>query len=249
MIRCIIVDDEVHVRESLAKMLDMFCPTVQIAGLANNIQVAKEMIEQEQPDMVFLDVEMPGGSGFDLLESLTSSNFQVVFTTAHAAYAIKAIKYAAMDYLLKPINIEELKMAVEKCQNSKQGQYLSEQVEVLKSNRRNEDFVFEKIALPTSDGMEFFNLKDIIRCEADRAYCKFHLIGNRKIHISKPMAEYHDILTQANFLKVHKSSIVNLDHVSKYHKGKGGELVMSDGSIVNVAVRRKEEVVNALKLA
>ena len=249
MIKCIIVDDEEHVRESLAKMLDMFCPTVQISGKANNIIIAKNLIQQEQPDLVFLDVEMPGGSGFDLLESIGDANFQVVFTTAHAAYAIKAIKYAAMDYLLKPINIEELKSAVHKCENTDKSNFLNQQVEVLKSNRKNEDFVFSKIALPTSDGMEFFNLTDIIRCEADRAYCKFHLVNNRKIHISKPMSEYHDILTQANFLKVHKSSIVNLDHVTKYLKGKGGELIMTDGAVVNVAVRRKEEVVNALKMA
>lgn len=249
MLSCIIVDDENHVRESLHKMLDMFCPNVTVVGQAPDIVVAKDLIKNQKPDIVFLDVEMPGGSGFDLLESIPEPDFQVIFTTAHAAYAIKAIKYAAMDYLLKPLNIEELKSAVHKCSSKTNSQFIEKQVEVLKSNRQNEDFVFSKIALPTNDGMEFFNLTDIIRCEADRAYCKFHLIGNRKIHISKPMAEYQDILTQANFIKVHKSSIVNIDHVTKYLKGKGGELVMSDGSLVNVAVRRKEEVINALKLA
>ncbi|MEX1003081.1 MAG: LytTR family DNA-binding domain-containing protein [Crocinitomicaceae bacterium] len=250
MITCVIVDDEEHVRSSLTKMLDMFCPNVRILGTAENISRAKELIEERQPNLVFLDVEMPGGSGFELLESLDNINFQVVFTTAHAAYAIKAIRYAAMDYLLKPINVDELKEAVNKCANSKTNpQALNQQVEVLKTNRRNENFVFSKIALPTAEGMEFFNLKDVIRCEADRAYCKFHLTDKKKIHISKPMSEYQEILTQGNFIKVHKSNIVNLSHVEKYIKGKGGQLVLTDGSLVNVAVRRKEAVVNALKIS
>jgi two-component system, LytTR family, response regulator len=249
MTSCIIVDDEEYVRESLHKLIDLFCPKVKILGLACDIITAQKLIDTKNPDIVFLDVEMPGGSGFELLESINEPDFQVVFTTAHAAYAIKAIKYAAMDYLLKPIDINELKAAVEKCESNSNNKYLQEQVEVLKSNRKNEDFIFSRIALPTNDGMEFFKLKDIVRCEADRAYCKFHLVDGRKIHISKPMSEYQEILTQAKFIKVHKSSIVNMEHILKYLKGKGGELVMTDGSLVNVAIRRKEDVIKALKLA
>lgn len=247
MITCVIVDDEKHVRESLTKMLEMFCPNVSIKGVATNIKEAKELILEKKPHLVFLDVEMPSGSGFDLLESLDKIDFKVVFTTAHAVYAIKAIKYAAMDYLLKPINVDELKDAVSKCaEHQLDTDAYQKQAEVLKSNRQAENFAFSKIALPTSDGIEFFDLEDIIRCEADRAYCKFHLTNNKKIHISKPMSEYEEILSQTNFLKVHKSNIVNLNHVVKYVKGKGGDLVMTDGTLVNVAVRRKDEVVQAL---
>ncbi|MBD3638237.1 MAG: response regulator transcription factor [Crocinitomicaceae bacterium] len=250
MISCVIVDDEKPVRESIAKMLEMFCPNVSIKGIASNIKEAKTLIEEKKPEMVFLDVEMPGGSGFDLLESLENTNFKVIFTTAHAVYAIKAIKYAAMDYLLKPINVEELKLAVNKCIESKSdNSSVQQQIDVLRTNRQDKEFNFSKIALPTADGMEFFDVKDIIRCEADRAYCKFHMVNNKKVHISKPMSEYQDILSQSNFLKVHKSNIVNLNHVVKYIKGKGGDLVMSDGSLVNVAVRRKDDVVQALGIS
>ncbi len=249
MINCIVVDDEDNVRDSLVKMLEMFCPTVKLLGTAANITEAKSLILRTNPDLVFLDVEMPGGSGFDLLQSYENVNFRVVFTTAHAAYAIKAIKYAAMDYLLKPISISELKDAVNKLENLPfKKELLDNQVNVLSSNMQDEQFKFTKIALPTPEGLEFFETGNIIRCEADRAYCLFYLDGKKKIHVSKPMSEYEDILSQANFLKVHKSSIVNLDHVRKYIKGKGGFLVMSDGTNVDVAMRRKDSVMQALNI-
>jgi two-component system LytT family response regulator len=231
-------------------MIEMFCPTVKIMGTAANIVQAKALIDETNPELVFLDVEMPGGSGFDLLQSLGNVNFRVVFTTAHAAYAIKAIKYAAMDYLLKPISIGELKGAINKLEEESQKKnQTNEQIGVLNSNWQNENFNFTRIALPTPEGLEFFETKNIVRCEADRAYCMFYLNDKRKIHISKSMSGYEDILTQANFLKVHKSSMVNLSHVKKYIKGKGGFLVMSDGSNVDVAMRRKDAVMQALKIS
>jgi len=250
MINCIVVDDEDNVRDSLVKMLQMFCPNVTIMGAAANILQAESLIHETSPDLVFLDIEMPGGSGFDLLQSLGEVNFRVVFTTAHAAYAIKAIKYAAMDYLLKPISISELKGAINKFEvESEKKNQTNEQIGVLNSNWKNENFNFTRIALPTTEGLEFFETKDIIKCEADRAYCMFYLENKRKIHISKSMSGYEDILAHANFIKVHKSSMVNLDHVKKYIKGKGGFLVMSDGSNVDVAMRRKDAVLEALKIS
>jgi two-component system LytT family response regulator len=248
MIRCIIVDDEINNREALDKMIDLYLPDAQIVAKASNIIEAKAAIEEHNPDLVFLDVEMPGGSGFELLESLEKTDFSVVFTTAHAAYAIKAIKYAAMDYLLKPLNLNELKIAVEKCISTKmEKSSLGEQIKVLKNNRQDDSFKFNKIALKSSEGMEFFDTKDIIRCEADRAYCSFHFVGGKKILISKSMSEYEDMLTQGNFMKVHKSNIVNLDHIVKYVRGKGGCLIMSDKSLVNVAIRRKEALMKVIQ--
>lgn len=248
MIRSIIVDDEVNNIETLKKMLDVYIPSVELVGEATNIKDAKKIIEEKEPHLIFLDVEMSGGNGFELLESLNKVNFNIVFTTAHAAYAIKAIKYAAMDYLLKPINLGELKVAVEKCANNETRHVLvHEQINVLRNNRQSEGFKFKKIALKSSDGLEFFDTKDVIRCEADRAYCNFHIVGGKSILVSKSMSEYEDILTQSNFIKVHKSNIVNIDHVVKYINGQGGYLVLSDKSQVSVAVRRKEEVLSTIE--
>jgi two-component system, LytTR family, response regulator len=247
MTTCIIVDDEINNSEALKKMLELYIPSVELIGIASNIVEAKELITNKNPNLVFLDVEMPGGNGFELLESLNNVNFHVVFTTAHAAYAIKAIKYAAMDYLLKPVNLMELKIAVEKCSaNLPKSFTMQQQIEVLKNNRMSEGFKFKKIALNSSEGLEFINTGDIIRCEADRAYCRFYLANGKSILVSKSMSEYEDILTQSDFLKVHKSNIVNLNHVVKYVRGKGGYLIMSDKSTVAVAVRRKEELMDVI---
>ncbi|MBN4071194.1 response regulator transcription factor [Crocinitomix catalasitica] len=247
MISSVIIDDEEVNRDTLRKLLDLFLPSVEVIGVASNITEAKLLIEEKKPDLIFLDVEMPGGSGFDLLESLEKTDFRVVFTTAHAIYAIKAIKYAAMDYLLKPIDLIELKSAVQKCIDlSQERTLLKKQIDVLKNNREGDNFTFNKIAVRAADGLEFIDAENIIRCEADRPYCKFYLVGNENIVVSQSISEYEDILTQGNFIKVHKSSIVNPAHVIKFIKGKGGSLVMSDDSVVKVAVSRKEELLRVL---
>lgn len=247
MYSCVIIDDEKHMRESLSKMIEMFCPTLKIKGVSQDIFEAETLINEVHPDLIFLDVEMPGGSGFDLLEKFNNIDFKVIFTTAHAAYAIKAIKYAAMDYLLKPINIDELKEAINKFSVSNhQNEFYQQQLNVLKNNRGKSDFDFSRIALPVADAIKFFDVSDIVYCEADRAYCKFHINDQKKILISKPMSEYEDILSQSNFIKVHKSYIINKSHVDKMLKGPDGGIVMSNGAIVPVAVRRKSDVAAAL---
>lgn len=250
MLKAIIVDDEEKNREGLAKMIDQFCHDVAVVGKAESASAAKKAIQEHQPDLVFLDIEMPGGNGFSLLEEMPNPNFQVIFTTAHADYAIKAIKFAALDYLLKPININELKTAVEKAiinMNAAQdGSLLKKKIEVLKDNRKNEGFDFEKIALPTSDGIDFYEIREILRCEADRAYCKFHMLNGQKVVVSKPLKEFEDLLEECNFFRVHKSNMINLNQIKKYVKGKGGYLILSDDSHVDVSVRRKEALMDVL---
>lgn len=250
MLKAIIVDDEEKNREGLARMIDQFCHDVAVVGKAESASAAKKAIQEHQPDLVFLDIEMPGGNGFSLLEEMPNPNFQVIFTTAHADYAIKAIKFAALDYLLKPININELKTAVEKAiinMNAAQdGSLLKKKIEVLKDNRKNEGFDFEKIALPTSDGIDFYKISEILRCEADRAYCKFHMLNGQKVVVSKPLKEFEDLLEECNFFRVHKSNMINLNQIKKYVKGKGGYLILSDDSHVDVSVRRKEALMDVL---
>ena len=250
MLKAIIVDDEEKNREGLARMIDQFCHDVAVVGKAESASAAKKAIQEHQPDLVFLDIEMPGGNGFSLLEEMPNPNFQVIFTTAHADYAIKAIKFAALDYLLKPININELKTAVEKAiinMNAAQdGSLLKKKIEVLKDNRKNEGFDFEKIALPTSDGIDFYEIREILRCEADRAYCKFHMLNGQKVVVSKPLKEFEDLLEECNFFRVNKSNMINLNQIKKYVKGKGGYLILSDDSHVDVSVRRKEALMDVL---
>lgn len=252
MITALIVDDEEKNRDSLAKMVTQFCHDVQVIGKADSVASAKEMILARNPQLVFLDVEMPGGSGFDLLEEFDAPEFNVIFTTAHAAYAIKAIKFAALDYLLKPINLNELKTSVEKAIVSiesklQSGNETSRKFEVLRDNRQHEVFNFKKIALPSSEGINFYDIGKILRCEADRAYCKFHMADGSSFLVSKSLKEFEDLLMECNFFRVHKSNMVNLAHIEKYVSGKGGYVILSDGSHVDVSVRRKEELMKVLR--
>jgi len=250
MISALIVDDEEKNREALAKMIDQFCHDVTIIGKAASVAEAKTCIAELKPQLVLLDIEMPGGDGFSLLEEYENPDFDVIFTTAHAAYAIKAIKFAALDYLLKPINLNELKTAVEKAitniQEKGSGANLNKKLEVLRQNRQKKDFDFTKIALPTLDGIDFYDVDDILRCEADRAYCKFYLSNGKTIVVSKSLKEFEELLSECNFFRVHKSNMVNLKHIKKYYKGKGGYVVLADDTHVDVSVRRKEELMNIL---
>ena len=251
MLKALIVDDEIKNRETLDKMLSQFCPEVELVDKVNSVAAALESISFHQPDLVFLDIEMPGGNGFQLLEQLEQPGFEVVFTTAHADYAIKAIKFAALDYLLKPINIKELKAAVEKAVEKRAGGESQQNVtekkyEVLKNNIGTDDFKFTKIALPTLDGIDFIEVDEILRCEASRSYSNFYLRDGSKIVVSKALKEFEDLLTECNFFRVHKSNMINLQYITKYVKGKGGYVVMEDGSNVDVSVRRKEDLLKKL---
>lgn len=250
MLKSIIVDDEEKNREGLARMIDQFCHDVSVVAKVDSVAKAKAAIETHKPNLVFLDIEMPGGNGFTLLEEMSNPDFQVIFTTAHADYAIKAIKFAALDYLLKPLNLNELKVAVEKAvanmNNVQNGSLLKKKFEVLNDNRKNDGFEFEKIALPTSDGIDFYEISEILRCEADRAYCKFYMKNGQKIVVSKPLKEFEELLEECNFFRVHKSNMVNLRQIKKYIKGKGGYIILSDDSHVDVSVRKKEALMEVL---
>lgn len=249
MFTCIIVDDEERNRETLERMLNNFCPQVQILGKADSVKAAIQLMEQEMPDVIFLDVEMPGGNGFTLLEHYPEPSFEVIFTTAHDLYAINAIKFAALDFLLKPININELQEATKRAEKKlgkKSGNDNQRKFEALRSNLIQSDKKFTKIAIPTSEGIDFVEADDIIIAQADRSYAQFHMKSGKKIIVSKPLKEYEELLEECNFFRVHKSHMVNLNHIEKYVKGKGGYVIMDDGSHVDVSVRRKEELLKVL---
>lgn len=249
MLNAIIVDDEVQSRETLERMLVNFCPEVEILGKAASVAEALPLIDEKQPNVVFLDIEMPGGNGFTLLEHYEEFPFEVIFTTAHDLYAINAIKFSALDYLLKPVNIRELQEAVKRAEKKvgeKSEDDRRQKIDALKSNLAQGEQQFTKIALPTSEGIDFIEIDNVIRVEAERSYSNFHLKGRKKIMVSKPLSEYEALLEACNFFRVHKSHMINLNHLEKYVKGKGGYVIMNDDSHVDVSIRRKDSLLQRI---
>lgn len=250
MIRSIIVDDEQIGRELLAELLARHCPNVSVLAQADSVARAREAIERHRPDLVFLDIQMPVSNGFQLLEDRPEAAFEVVFTTAFEQYAVRAIKASALDYLLKPINRDELIAAVERAErklNAVPG--FGPNLETLLETLRRPNAEPSKLALPTEEGLILVRLADVVRCEAEGSYTWFHLVGGGRRLVSRPLKEFDLLLADMNFMRVHHSHMVNIDHIARYVRGEGGEVVMSDGSTVMVARRKKEELMRLLGAA
>jgi len=246
IIKCVIVDDEMRARSGLQKLIENYCEGIEVVGLAESVSTARTLIAETKPDLVFLDIDMPGGDGFDLLEQLDEIPFEVIFATAYDQFALKAIKFSALDYLLKPIDLEELITAVEKM-HQKIGQKPNfEKFASLKANIAQKSL--ERMALPTSEGLNFINIKDIIRLQSDGSYTVFHLGAGKNMLVAKTLGEYEEILVENGFFRTHHSHIININRVQKYVRGRGGYVVMDDGSSVDVSARRKDEFLALLKL-
>lgn len=246
MIRAVIVDDEEKGRLTLKNVIEKNCPNIQILDLCDSVLAATESIEKHNPDLVFLDIEMPFQNGFSLFEKFKNPTFDVVFITAYDHYAIKAIKYSAMDYLLKPVDADELKAAVAKIKQKKTSLQLPD-FELLLSNLKLKGNS-AKIAVPTFEGLQMINSTDIIKCTANESYTEIVLTSGKKIMVSRILKEYEDLLSDFNFFRVHNSCLINLAHVAKYIKGDGGYVVMIDGESVEVSRRKKNELLNKLAL-
>lgn len=243
MIRAVIIDDEPKNITILEKMLEQFCPQVEVTGRASDSRTGADTIKQERPDLVFLDIEMPYGNAFDLLDSLKPINFEVIFVTAFDNYMLKAFKYSALDYLLKPVDIGELKAAVDNVIHRKTSRPIDmQQLELLLSTLKNPRMPLERIALPSQDGLELHNINDIVRCEAQRGYTHIFLQNGQKILSSRNIKEFEDLLPDSIFFRIHNSHLVNLNFVKRYQKGRGGFLEMNDGTQIEVAIRRKDEL-------
>lgn len=250
MTRSIIIDDEVHCIETLRLLLTEYCPDVEVIDQCKSAINGLSAIEEHKPDLLFLDIEMPNMNGFEMLEQFSEIPFSIIFTTSYDQYAIKAIRFSALDYLLKPIDPKELVGAVHKVRSRKNGP-LAEQFHMLMDKIQSKDQVFSKIAVPTSDGFELVPTELIISCEADDNYTHFNIKDSKKKIIAcRSLKEVEEQLTTgfSNFIRVHHSYLVNLNEVSKYVRGEGGYLVMSDGSTVNVSRSRKEILLKALKV-
>lgn len=238
MRKAIIIDDENRTRDLIAKMINSFGLDIEAIAAGENVQSGIQAIETHQPDLVFLDIQMPDGTGFDVLRAIPNKKFDVIFITAHEEFAIKAIKFSALDYILKPVDAEELKRAVEKALLSMEHRKEDAQFDALQNNIQPQQK--RRLVLKTQESVHVVDLDQIIRCEADRNYTSFFLTENRKILVSKTLKEYETLLTGYNFLRVQQSHLINLDYVDRYDKGNGGSVVMKDGSEVPLSPAKRE---------
>ena len=246
MIRAIIVEDEVRSRETLKSLLARFCPDVMVVAEAAGVQQGREAIAKNEPDLVFLDIEMPDGSGFRLLDNQTKAPFDVVFTTAFDQFAIKAIRYAALDYLLKPIVPDELQAAVEKVRQNKERKHNMRKFEVLMNNLDTPLVEPKKIVLSTIEKLHVVEVDRILRCESDNYYTHFYFTDGKHLLISKTLKDVEALLEGANFVRPHKSHLVNTRFIQNFSRDEGGYLTLSNGEKIPVSRRKKEKILELL---
>ncbi|NOY49570.1 MAG: response regulator transcription factor [Chlorobi bacterium] len=243
MIASVIIDDELQSRNALRNILIDYCADVDILGEADNAEEGIKIIRETKPELVFLDINMPDQNGFQLLESIGNIKFHVVFVTAYDQYAIKAIKFSALDYILKPIDPQQIIDSVNKLKSLQpRNRQVAERISNLLDNKDKID----KIALPTITGFRFVKIKSIIRCEADNNYTSFFLESKESILVTRTLKHYEDILKHDDFVRVHQSHLINIDYVEEYVKGDGGFVKMSDGSEVGISRRKKEIFLNIM---
>lgn len=246
MIKCVVIDDEQENISIITKLVTQYCADLTIAGGALTATKAIEVIREVQPQLVFLDVEMPAMNAFELLSYLKPLNFEVIFVTAFEHYAAKAFKYSALDYLLKPVDIDELMQAAQKAIT---------RIKEKNINQRLEDFLgnfpiaggFSKIALPTLDGLLLYPIDEIICCTAKNTYTLFEFIKGNELLVNGSLIGYEEKLPASVFCRIHNSYLINLNHMKKYHKGKGGYVEMVNGKILEVSLRKKEDFLSRLR--
>ena len=247
MIKAIIVDDEANNQELISNLLSSYAENIQVVKTANSVETAYQAINEYQPDLIFLDIQMPDGTGFDLLKKFDKINFKVIFVTAHQEYAIEAFKYSALDYLLKPLSPANLIAAVKKVEESFNSEELNLKLKTLLSNISEPFKNKKKIVLKTMERIYSVDINDIMRFESDGGYTKVYLVDGKRIMVSKTMKEFEDLLLEANFLRVHNSHIVNMNHLFCFEKTEG-HVVMKDDSIVPVSNRKKEQLLELLNM-
>ncbi len=252
MIQALLVDDEALARESLEKKLELFCPEVSIIGQASSLKEAITVLEDDWPQLIFLDIDLGQTSGFDLLEQLPSladdrALPEVIFITAHDEYAIRAIKFSALDYVLKPIDTEELVKAIRKFQEKHDQKPLGNSYDVLLENLRSVNSGPRRIMIPAGDGLQILKVSDIVRCESSSNYTYFYLNDGTRLMASKTLKEFDMLLSPYSFERIHKSHLVNLNYAIRYVTSDGGYLVLEDGSNIPVANRKKERLMRLFK--
>lgn len=244
----ILVDDEPDGIRTLKKMLELHCPEIEIAATCPNAVTAEQKLREIQPDLVFLDIQMPGKTGLEMLAELPQKNFEVIFVTAHDEYMLQALQFSAVDYLMKPVDEDRLIEAVDRVKKKLEQGRNSGQTETLLYNVNNARSPMEmRLCLPTLKGFSIVKLEEIVYCEAQRSYTNFRLVNNKSIVISKPLFDYDRLLSNTIFLRIHKSFLINLMHVKEYIRGEGGTVIMSNGMEIEVSRRKKELFLTKVK--
>lgn len=249
MIRAILIDDEIFNLENLQTLLEKHCPQVTIIASAQNVDDALDAVVKHSPNLLFLDIQMGNKTGFDVLKQLPTRNFEVIFVTAFDQYGIQAVKFAALDYLLKPIDIEELILAVNKAENKLSTKVQTSQLDFLLQQLKKSETKVSKIALQMQGEIRYVNLSEIIRCEADNTYTHFFLSNGEKILVSKSLKEYADLLRPNGFLRCHQSHLVNPDYVKSLLKEDGGVLLLLSGEKIPISKPNRDAVKQALQQA
>lgn len=246
MVKAIIIEDEVRNIDALKDMLARQFQNVNVLAVCLNIEEGISAIKYHKPDLVFSDIELEQHTAFEMLQQIETIDFEVIFTTAHEKYAIQAIKFAALDFLLKPFSMSDLTEAMNRYFEKRDRNQTTHQFEALFHNLKHVQKDSKKIALPTMNGLNVISVKEIIRCEADVNYTNFFLVNKNKIMVAKTLKEYEELLDEFDFCRVHASHLINLHHVKNYTRGEGGTVTLSDGSYVDVSRRKKDEFLKRL---
>jgi two-component system LytT family response regulator len=245
MIKAIIIDDIEQARITLKKDLQVYAKDVTVIGEANGVVEGAKLLRSMQPDVVFLDIQMQDGSGFDLLDILKDIPFKIIFITASDAHAIKAFRYAAIDYLLKPVDPDELITSLARFREEKFNE--NDKYRLLNDSLKNSQRPHERLALHTQDKIHIVNINDIIRCESSINYTEFHFSNGKKLLVTKTLKDFEDLLSDQGFYRVHQSHLVNTKYIKEFIKTDGGYLLMTDGCNVPVSSRKRPEVIRMLE--
>ncbi|MEO8415465.1 MAG: LytTR family DNA-binding domain-containing protein [Ginsengibacter sp.] len=247
ILKAILVDDEFSSLQNLGQKLAKFCPDIQVVATAQKPEEAILLIRQHTPDVIFLDIEMPRMNGFRMLDELGQYDFEIVFTTAYNHYAIDAIRISAFDYLTKPIAIKDLQKTVERLA-LRTKLHTRDKMEAFRASLASPKSQEEKVAIPTSDGLEFIPIKNIVHVESSSNYSKLFLIDGKKILVTKLLGEFEEMLEPYHFFRVHNSHLINLSYIKKYTRGEGGQVIMQNDHVIDISRRKKDEFLKLITL-
>lgn len=242
MIRILIVDDEEHAREMLITALSICYVETEVIGTAATVEEAAEKVNSLKPDLILLDINLPDGTGFDVLDKLIDKKTLIVFVTAYDHYAVKAFKFSAVDYIVKPVDIDELESAIEKAKEQKETNDLGHNLQVLIDNMNNSSSEEKKIVLKTQESIHIVKVSEVIHCISDQNYTEFYLVNKRRFVVSRTIKEFEELLSDYGFFRPHQSHIINVNRISHFDKTDGGALVMEDGTNVPVSKRKRSEL-------